>query len=73
MSDWESVMKLCSNQFSKNQLFKSRLSPLAVEASINLGKWDQVRAWLPNIPENHENRNLWKTMLNIHDKHYTEA
>ena len=73
MSDWESVMKLCVNQVNKYPAYKANLAPLAVEASINLGKWDQVRTWLPSMPENHDNLNLWKTMLKIHEKSYNQA
>lgn len=64
-------MKLCTNQAIKNPNNKSNLAPLAVEASINLGRWDQVKTWLSNMPENHDNLNLWKTMLKIHEKCYS--
>ena len=40
MSDWESVMKSCNNQAAKNPNYRPDLAPLAIEASINLGKWD---------------------------------
>ena len=53
MSDWDSVVKLCSNQASKNPSYKPQLAPLAVEASINLGKWEQVGPWLDVLPEKH--------------------
>lgn len=48
MSDWESVIKLCTNQSMKNPnpTYKSNLAPLAVEAAVNLGKWDQASNWL---------------------------
>ena len=53
MSDWDSVIKLCSTQASKSSSNKSKLSHLAVEASINLGKWDQVQGWLSNLSPEH--------------------
>jgi hypothetical protein len=53
MSDWDSVIKLCSSQSGKSQNNKSKLSHLAIEASINLGKWDQVKNWLPSLPSDH--------------------
>lgn len=59
-------MNFCSKQANINPTFKSNLAPLAVEASINLGKWEQVKIWLNNMPENHDNLNLWKTMFSIH-------
>ena len=49
MSDWDSVIKLCSTQTNKNIGNKPKLAHLAIEASINLGKWDQVKAWLPSL------------------------
>ena len=66
MSDWDSVIKLCGTQSNKNISNKPKLAHLAIEASINLGKWDQVKSWLPSLPSKHENIYLWKSMLNIY-------
>lgn len=73
MSDWESVVNFCNKLGSTNPIFKSNLAPLAVEASINLGRWDFVKVWLQNIPEDHDNLNLWKTMYSVHEKNYERA
>ena len=68
MSGWESVIKLCVSQSSKNPHYRPQLAPLAVEASINLGKWEQVSTWIDVLSNKHENMKLWKTMLKIHEK-----
>lgn len=51
MSDWDSVIKLCTNQSMKNPNYKSNLAPLAVEAAVNLGRWDQANNWLDYMAE----------------------
>ena len=38
---------------TRNQSNRGKLAHLAIEASINLGKWDQVQAWLPSLDVNH--------------------
>jgi hypothetical protein len=57
------------------QTNRARFAHLAIEASINLGKWEQVKSWTQFLDEEHSNEetNLWLTMLNIHEKKYEEA
>lgn len=46
MSEWDSVSNMCNKQLKTG---RNRLAPLAIEANINLGKWDQVKSWLPSL------------------------
>lgn len=47
--DWEAVNSMIQKQMNKPQANRNKIAHFAVEASINLGKWDQVQNWIPYL------------------------
>jgi hypothetical protein len=69
--DWKSINTIITKEISRPQTNHARFAYLAIEASIILGKWEQVKSWTQHLDEEHssEETNLWLTMLNIHEKY----
>jgi hypothetical protein len=54
---------------------RARFAHLAVEACLNLGKWEQAKKWVGQLDgeRSGEEASLWKTMLLLHERKEDEA
>ncbi len=46
---------------------------MAVNASLNLGKWEQAHEWLAKVDSSNENHSFWAAMLALKYEEYDEA
>jgi len=46
---------MINKEITKPSVSKSKYAHLALEASINLGKWDQFKNWISFLDEEHKN------------------
>jgi hypothetical protein len=49
MFEWDSVMTCIQKIRMSSNKFESRLAPFAVEALINLGKWESIDNQICNL------------------------
>jgi FKBP12-rapamycin complex-associated protein len=73
MGDWKLVLESCNKLIAENKDKRKDVADLAVNATVNLGKWDQAREWIEHVDSNNENLSFWNAILSIKKEDYDEA
>jgi tetratricopeptide (TPR) repeat protein len=62
MGDWKFVLEHCSKIKGEKQ---KEVADLAVNANINLGRWEQAKEWVGDVDSSNENLSFWNAILSL--------
>lgn len=73
MGDWKLVLESCNKLIAEDKSKRKDVADLAVNATINLGKWDQAKEWIEYVDAGNEHYSFWNAILSIKREDYDEA
>lgn len=74
LSEWDNLYKLSNETFScMSYNNKQRMARMAVNATWNLNKWDEMKTYTQHIPNESSDYAFFQAVIKIHDNRYGEA